>query len=180
MNFDFQSIFSNSIFWIGLVVVAGIIYAAYYLLKNRKKQTDKPPAKTIDEIEVNNKVAAVVLDNITGKYQQTDVDRKIIDDLAQKEPIRILNYENKSVVYLNWYFDEDEHAPKYRTVASVERAIPVFVTPSELYQDQNQTEVAIAVKKLAESDNKGIMDQILPYMPYLIALALIAFLWAMA
>lgn len=184
MNFDFGNILSNSIFWICLVCAAIVIYAAYHFIVKRKpRQQTKQQVenvKTVDEIEINKKVPAVVLDSIDGTYSSIDIDRSVIDDLAKKEPIRILKYNDKSVVYLNRYFDETECVPKYRTVASIERTLPVFVTPSELYQDQNQTEVGIAVRKLAESDNKSMMDQLMPYMPYILAMVIVAFLWAMA
>lgn len=185
MNFDFGDIFSNTTFWIILGCSAVVIYAAYlvfkkYIWRKEKTRDVKVKTKTIDQMEVNSKIPAVVLDNITGKYREVDIERSIIDELAKKDPVHVLNYNNKSVVYLNYYFDETECINKYRTVSSVEKATPIFVTPPELFQDQNQTEVGIAVRKLAEFDKKGIIDQIFPYMPYLVALAVIALLWGMA
>jgi len=120
-----------------------------------------------------------VADNITATIYNAYVPIAEIADVIKTHGAlgRQRNREGKQVYGLNRYQDEDSDRVKYRPI---DNFIPKGIShaPTELHNSIKQPEIAIAIKAFLDDDKNKLLDSILKYLPWLVGLAFILFMWS--
>lgn len=189
-----MSIYGNPIFWVVLLIAAGIV-GTYYYYKIPKKKGQIVTPEIVPQIHMEEGIAGDeailninenstgdilvrLADNLTAKIYNTYITHEIANLVIKEHGTlgRQWNRDNKKLHGLNRYKDNDGNV-KLRPVM-----LPTEINnaPTTLYNDLRQPEIAIVVSELLKSDDKGLGEQLWKYMPWLVALGFLAFLWATA
>jgi hypothetical protein len=189
-----MGVYGNPIFW-GVLLIAGAIVSTYYYYEIHKRKGHVVTPDILPQIHMetdisgeaeilnlNENSAGGILvrlaDNLTAKIYNTFITHEIANLVIKENGTlgRQWSRDNKKLFGLNRYKDVDGNV-KLRPIM-----LPTEINnaPTTLYNDLRQPEIAIVVSELLKSDNKGLGEQLWKYMPWLVALGFLAFLWATA
>jgi len=183
-----MTLFSNPVFIVVLIVSALIVVGFYFYTQKRpirKKAQPEPEVikfdNTTDEIvdvysETDGNIPVRMPDSVLGQIYDTDISEhtalKIIKEHGSLG--RRWDRDGKKIYGINRYRD-DEGVIRLRPVVV---QTEISHSPEELYNDLMQPEVKLAITEFAKADEKSVGDQIVKYLPWLLALGFLAFLWA--
>ena len=181
-------LFSNPVFIIILIVSALLVVGYYFYTQKRhikrKKQPEPDVVKfdnVIDEIvdvysEPDGSIPVRMPDSVLGQIYDTDISEHTALTIIKEHGSlgRRWDRDGKKVYGINRYRD-DEGIIKLRPIVI---QTEIVHSPDELYNDLMQPEIKLAMAQLIKADEKSVGDQIVKYLPWLLALGFLAFLWA--
>lgn len=188
-------LFTNPIFIAVFVVSALIVAVFYFYYQKRPPKKKKQPDKVINIDNKTDEIIDVETEEIVEVYSETEgiisvrmpdsVLGQIYDtEISENTALKIIrefgslgrrwDRDGKKIYGINRYRD-DKGVIKLRPIVV---QTEMSHSPEELYNDLMQPEVKLAITEFAKADEKSVGDQIVKYLPWLLALGFLAFLWA--
>lgn len=117
-------------------------------------------------------------DNLTGRIYDTKISEKTAEEIRRECGTlgRQWYRDNRKVFGINRFRDEEGNVK----LKPIEIPKDISNAPSELHLNLQQPEIAIAITHCMKDDKGGVGEQIVKYLPWLVALGFLAFLFTTA
>ena len=189
-------VLSEPLFWIAILIAAVVVGGVYWFDRRKKsiiradklKDNSQDKQDTSDQDDKYEKGMLKYYDEHTPTIPVRLCDNLLgqIYDTAISDETALAIIKEHGSLGRRW----DRYGKKiYGIVRSrgkdeVIKLQPITVqseisnSPTELFNDLTQPEIKLVISELVKADEKGAWGDVVKYLPWLVALGFLAFLWA--
>jgi len=189
-------IYANPWFWVVVAGAASVIYGFYYWIvlrgRNKEDSTGNPPelVNVVDNSDIapysepNGSILVRMADNLLARIYNTTISQPTAEKIIKEHGSlgRQWDRDGKKIFGLNRYFIKDDKGVDTKKVSLRPIFVPKEISnaPNQLHNDTCQPEIAIIISEMIKSDENKMGEQIMKYLPWLIAAGVVAFFWMVA
>ncbi len=182
-----MDVFLNPLFWLAVVVAGGLYYLYLTWDKKRKGKSHKSVTNNQQVVEDSQKIPkrfdesegdipVIIHDNLMARWYEAHITEDTALGIIKgfQSLGRQWDYNGKKVFSLIRKKLNDGKM----VLCPLQINSDIFYSSNEFYNDLQQPEIPIAMQHFMKADAKSLGDKVMEFLPWLVALGFLAFLWA--